>query len=344
MSTRTQDAGLDTDRVTAWLAQAAGLRAPLTYTRIGNGQSNLTYRVQAADGARAVLRRPPLGAVLESAHDMAREHRIITGMGSVGAPVPRTLALCEDPAVTGAPFYVMELVDGVVVFDEADALGLPEPVRRTAGLELGRTLARLQAADLAEAGLGDLCRRTPYAARQLRRWHGQWEASRTRELPLVDDLARRLTAAMPSEEEQVLVHGDYRLDNLLLRADGTVVAVLDWELCSAGDPLADVGLALAYWDEAGRTDGLFGHAVTCLPGFPSADEIVAAYAQASGRQIEQLPYFVAFAYWKIAVIAEGVHRRWLDNPVNGAETASGVGATVPHLVERAHETAKAAGF
>lgn len=344
MNVRTQDAGLDTERVSAWLADAPGLVPPFTYTRIGNGQSNLTYRVETADGTRAVLRRPPLGAVLESAHDMAREHRIITGMSSVGAPVPRTLALCEDPTVTGAPFYVMELVDGAVVFDEDDALALPESARHVAGLELGRTLARLQAADLTQAGLGDLVRRTPYAARQLRRWHGQWEASRTRDLPLVDDLAQRLTAAMPPEEEQVLVHGDFRLDNLILRGDGMVLAVLDWELCSAGDPLADVGLALAYWDEAGRSDGLFGHAVTCLPGFPSRDEIIATYAYASGRSVEHLPYFISFAYWKIAVIAEGVHRRWVDNPVNGAESASGVGATVPHLVQRAHETAKAAGF
>jgi aminoglycoside phosphotransferase (APT) family kinase protein len=344
MSTRTQDAGLDTAPVTEWLAERTDLRPPLQYTRIGNGQSNLTYRVEDADGRRAVLRRPPLGAVLESAHDMAREHRIIAGLGRVGAPVPATLAFCEDPSITGAPFYVMELVDGPIVFSEDDGLALPEATRRACGLQLGRTLARLQEVDLNAAGLDDLVRRTPYAARQLRRWHGQWEASRTRDLPLVDELADRLQAAMPPEDERVLVHGDYRLDNLVLGDDGTVVAILDWELCSAGHPLADIGLALAYWREAGIADGLFGHAVTALPGFATTDEVVDAYATACGRDVSAVPYFVAFAYWKIAIIVEGVHRRWLGNPVNGGETASEVGASVPRLIARADEVACSVGI
>jgi aminoglycoside phosphotransferase (APT) family kinase protein len=344
MSVRTEAAGLDTARVTDWLVAATELRAPLTYTRIGNGQSNLTYRVQDAGGARAVLRRPPLGAVLESAHDMGREHRILSGLGRLGAPVPATLALCEDLEVTGAPFYVMELVDGSVLFTEEDALALLAQARHNAGLELARTLARLQAVDLAEAGLADLRRRTPYAARQLRRWRGQWEASRTRELPAVDELADRLEQAMPPEDEAVLVHGDYRLDNLVLRDDGAVAAVLDWELCSAGHPLADVGLALAYWREAGLSDGLFGYPVTALPGFPGEDQLVEAYADASGRDTAAVGYFVAFAYWKVAIIVEGVHRRWLDNPVNGAESASRVGASVPRLVAQADAAARAAGF
>jgi aminoglycoside phosphotransferase (APT) family kinase protein len=341
---RTSDAGLDTARVSDWLAAETELRAPLTYTRIGNGQSNLTYRVEDAGGRRAILRRPPLGAVLESAHDMAREYRILTGLHGQSAPVPATLGLCEDTEVTGAPFYVMELVDGTVLFTDTDALALSESARRTAGLELGRTLARLQAVDLEAAGLGDLKRRTPYAARQLRRWRGQWEASRTRELPAVEELADRFEAAMPAEEERVLVHGDFRLDNLVVRDDGTVAAVLDWELCSAGHPLADVGLAVAYWREAGIDDGLFGYPITSLAGFPSVDELIDSYATASGRDVTAVPYFVAFAYWKVAIIVEGVHRRWLSNPVNGAETASRVGLGVPGLVQRADEAARAAGF
>ena len=292
MNVRTHDAGLETDRVTDWLAAATDLLPPLTYTRIGNGQSNLTYRVEDAIGGRAVLRRPPLGAVLESAHDMAREHRIISGLGRLGAPVPATLALCEDPDVTGAPFYVMELVDGSVLFTEAESLSLSPQARHNAGIELARTLVRLQAVDLVEAGLEDLRRRTPYAARQLRRWRGQWEASKTRELPAVEDLADRLEVAMPPETENVLVHGDYRLDNLVVREDGTVAAVLDWELCSAGHPLADIGLALAYWHEAELKDGLFGEAVTTLPGFPTPEEVVETYAAACGRDVTDVPYFV----------------------------------------------------
>lgn len=258
--------------------------------------------------------------------------------------MPTTLALCEDLDVTGAPFYVMELVDGRILFTEDDGLELSPSARHNAGLELGRTLVALQAVDLGEAGLGDLRRRTPYTARQIRRWRGQWEASKTRDLPAVDELADRLEAAMPPEDEQVLVHGDYRLDNLIVRDDGSVAAVLDWELCSAGHPLADVGLALAYWHEAGLADGLFGHAITAVPGFPTPDEVVEAYATASGRDASAVPYFVAFANWKIAIIVEGVHRRWLSNPVNGAESASGVGLSVPRLIAQADQAARAAGF
>ena len=336
--------GLDTSRVSDWLAQATELTPPLSYTRIGNGQSNLTYRVQDTAGRRAVLRRPPLGAVLESAHDMAREHRILSGLSRLGAPVPATLALCEDMEVTGAPFYVMELVDGPILYTDSDALALPEGARRTAGLDMGRTLAGLQTIDLVAAGLEDLKRKTPYVARQLRRWRGQWEASRTRDLPAVEDLADRLSAAMPAEDEQVLVHGDYRLDNLVVHDDGTVAAILDWELCSAGHPLADLGLAIAYWRMAGRDDVLFTHAVTALPGFPAPEEIIRAYAESSGRDVAVVPYVVAFAYWKVAFIAEGVHRRWLSNPANGAESAARVGDTVPLLIANAEEAAGVAGI
>jgi aminoglycoside phosphotransferase (APT) family kinase protein len=344
MSISVTDTALDADRVTVWLARETALTAPMRFTRMGFGQSALTYRVDDAGGRSAVLRRPPLGETLESAHDMGREHRIIAGLSHAGAPVPATLGLCDDLAVTGAPFYVVDMVRGTVLYAEADALAVDAGARRTAGLELGRTLARLQETDLEAAGLTDLRRKTPYAARQLRRWRGQWAASRTRELPLVDELADRFEATMPAEDDQVLVHGDYRLDNLILRDDGTVAAVLDWELCTTGHPLADVGLALAYWHEAGDPAGLFGSATTTLPGFPSADEVVGSYAEASGRDVTEVPWFLAFAYWKIAVIAEGVHRRWLDNPANGASNASGVGAVVPRLVEKGDAAARAAGF
>jgi aminoglycoside phosphotransferase (APT) family kinase protein len=344
MNVGSREVGLDTERVTEWLSGATELVPALSYTRIGNGQSNLTFRVEDAEGRRAVLRRPPLGAVLESAHDMSREYRILSGLSRLGQPVPATLGLCEDLEVTGAPFYVMELVDGAILYTEADVLALPQPVRRTAALEMGRTLARLQAVDLAAAGLEDFKRRTPYVARQLRRWRGQWEASKTRELPAIDELADRLESAMPPEDEQVLVHGDYRLDNLVIRSDGTIAAILDWELCTAGDPLADVGLSMAYWREAGRSDGLFTQSVTTLPGFPSPEEIVAAYAESCGRDVTAVPYFVAFAYWKVAIIVEGVYRRWLSNPANGAESARGLGPTVPRLVEQGDAAAREAGF
>lgn len=168
------------------------------------------------------------------------------------------------------------------------------------------------------------------------------DVARTRDLPAVDVLADRLAAGAPPQDDTVLVHGDCHLDNVVIGGDGTVAAVLDWELWSRGHPLADVGLAVAYWDEAGTRNGMFGQAVTTAPGFPTADAIVEAYASASGRDVSDLPYFIAFAYWKIAVIAEGAYRRWPENPVNGAENVGELVAAVPNLVEQAVEAARAA--
>jgi aminoglycoside phosphotransferase (APT) family kinase protein len=338
-------AGVDLDRVTAWLAEhVPALKAPLRLTRIGGGQSNLTYRIDDDAGASAVLRRPPLGDILESAHDMGREHGVQAGLGTLDMPVPRMFALCQDRAVTGAPFYVMDHVDGAILITITAARGLDERARHAAGLSLAQTLARLQSVDLDAAGLADMRRPKPYLARQLKRWRGQWEASRTRELPLVDELADRFEAAMPAETDSVLVHGDYRLDNVVLSPGGEVLAVLDWELCTVGHPLADVGLMLAYWEEAGTTEGLFPEPVTAVEGMPSRDAIAAEYAAASGRDVGDLPYFVAFAYWKVAVIVEGVYRRWLNDPANGSESAGGVGAAVERLAALADVSARDAGI
>jgi aminoglycoside phosphotransferase (APT) family kinase protein len=238
----------------------------------------------------------------------------------------------------------MEMVAGHVLL-KADAVGrLGQPARHRAGTELAWTLARLQGIDLEAASLGDLIRKTPYVSRQMRRWRGQWEASRTRDLPIIDELADRLTVAAPPELETVLVHGDYRLDNLVIRENGAVAAILDWELCSSGPPLADIGLALAYWREASEPVGLFPEAPTALPGFPTAEAVLAAYGEASGRDLGDTDYFIAFAYWKIAIIVEGVHRRWLNDPANGAASAAGVGASVPRLAERAAAAAQRAGI
>lgn len=344
MRTDSWDTGLEIANTAEWIGGQTELKPPLLFERVGNGQSNLTYRVQDASGRVAVLRRPPLGAVLESAHDMEREYQILLGLGLAGVPVPRVIALCTDPDVTGAKFYLMDYVGGPILATEADALALGFGARRRAGLDMGAALARLQEVDLPAVGLGHLVRNTPLAARQLRRWRSQWHASKTRALPLVDELADRLEAAMPPEHRRVLVHGDYRLDNLILRQDGSVASILDWELCTTGHPLADLGLAMAYWYEAQYVDGLFGQAVTSLPGFVAPEEVVRNYAEASGEPVDNVGYFTAFAYWKIAIIAEGVHRRWLTNPANGSKTVSRVGAAVPRLVARADEEARLLGF
>jgi aminoglycoside phosphotransferase (APT) family kinase protein len=328
--------GIDLPQLTRWLTRRLPeLEPPLGFTRVGEGQSNLTFRVDDAAGNTMVLRRPPLGEILASAHDMEREHRILSGLAAAGARVPQTLAYCDDAEVTGAPFYVMEHVDGLVVTKVETAERLSPEARAAAARSLVQTLTELQAVDLEAAGLEDFKRPESLASRQLRRWTRQWEASKTAELPTIEEVAGLLAARMPEERESVLVHGDYRLDNAVVSEDGEVRAVLDWELCTVGDPLADVGLLVAYWNElgtaAGRAGALFREPVTAVAGFPSGAELAAEYARASARDLAELGFWIAFAYWKVAIIVEGVYRRWLNDPGNG----SGAGELQPAVARLA---------
>jgi aminoglycoside phosphotransferase (APT) family kinase protein len=333
---------IDAARVTAWLTdRLPELEPPLVFERVGEGQSNLTFRVADGAGRTVVLRRPPLGEILASAHDVAREYRILTALRPADVPVPATLGLCEDLAVTGAPFYAMEHVDGLVVTRQATAERLAPAARATAGHSLAATLAQLHRVDLDVIGLGGLRRRESLAARQLRRWKGQWAASKTRNLPAIDEVADYLAARMPEERETVLLHGDYHLHNLVLGEDGSVRAILDWELCTAGDPLADVGQMLAYWRELRDRDGLFREPVAALDGFPDDSRLAQSYAKASGRDVDDIGYWVAFAYWKIAIIVEGVYRRWLNNPENGA-AAGTLGPAVERLANLARDATQPA--
>jgi len=331
----TEPPGLDSDRVNAWLATHASLEAPSTFTRIGEGQSNLTFRVVDCNGRQLVLRRPPLGAILASAHDVAREYRVLDALASAGACVPRPIALCEDVDVTGAPFYAMEFVEGETLVTIAAAERLSPGARSDVGHALARTLAEFHALDIDEIGLAGFRRPESLVSRQLRRWQSQWESSKTRDLPAVDRLAQHFASRLPAEHETVLVHGDYHLGNALFGDRGSIRAVLDWELCSTGDPLADVGMMVAYWGEFGAgaagDDGLFREPVTTLPGFPDAGELAHAYAQASQRPIGDLGFWVAFAYWKVAIIVEGVYRRWLNDPANG----DGAGSLKPAVARLA---------
>jgi aminoglycoside phosphotransferase (APT) family kinase protein len=315
--------GIDVDRVSGWLAEhVADVAPPLTFTRIGEGQSNLTFRVEDGAGRRLVLRRPPLGEILASAHDVVREHRILAALHPAGFPVPRTLAVCADTTVTGAPFYAMEQVDGLVLSHVATGERLAPNARAHLGREIGATLADLHGLDLDAVGLGDFRRPESLISRQLRRWRRQWEASKTRELADIEEVAAWLEARMPEEREVVLLHGDYHLNNFVVGEDGSVRAVLDWELCTAGDPLADVGQMVAYWNEMRSTDGFFRQPVAALDGFPDGEALKDAYAHAAGRDVEGLDYWVAFAYWKIAIIIEGVYRRWLNDPQNGSDAGT----------------------
>jgi aminoglycoside phosphotransferase (APT) family kinase protein len=331
--------GIDQAGVTAWFqGQVPGVRPPLGFQQIAGGRSNLTYRVTDAAGASYVLRRPPLHGVLPSAHDMSREHRVISALSATPVPVPATFGLCQDPAVTGAPFYVMAYVDGVVPRDEPTvAASLDEPARAAAADSLVDALVALHRVDPDQVGLGQLGRRDGYLERQLTRWMRQLEQSRTRPLPALDEVHRRLSAAVPAQVGPArIVHGDFRLDNLVLSPSGRVLAVLDWELCTLGDPLADVGLLLVYWAEPGDQTLPLGTAPTVMPGFPTRAALAEAYATRSGRDLSQIGYYLAFAYWKLAVILEGVVARHATGAYGGGDdTWRGFAEVVVQLGDRA---------
>jgi aminoglycoside phosphotransferase (APT) family kinase protein len=316
--------GIDVDRVSAWLqANVEGAQAPFTFELIGGGRSNLTYTVTGADGATVVLRRPPLGHVLESAHDMAREHRIISAVGKTDVPVPRTLGLCADPAVNGAPFYVMSHVDGVVLDSPQKAALLPPERRRPASEHLLDVLADLHAVDVDAVGLGDLARKEGYVERQLRRWTKQWASSKTRELPAIDEVAQRLAARIPDQQGVVIAHGDYRFGNCLTDVSrARIAAVLDWELCTLGDPLADVGYLGVYWTDPGG-EQLRHNDPSGIEGFPAYADLLERYAARTGRDLAGIDYYVAFSSWRLAVISEGVYARFL----HGAMGDQGIGSS-----------------
>jgi aminoglycoside phosphotransferase (APT) family kinase protein len=307
--------GIDHDRVSSWLVDhIAGAVAPFHFTIIAGGRSNLTYTVTGADGTKFVLRRPPTGAVLATAHDMAREHRIISAVGATPVPVPPALGLCTDHEVNGAPFYVMGFVDGVVL-DSADrAASMSPELRRRASEHLIDVLADLHDVDIDDIGLGDLARREGYVERQVRRWSSQWAQSKTRELPAIDEVARRLAERIPTQQGVSIAHGDFRFGNCLTdTGQGRIAAVLDWELCTLGDPLADVGYLGVYWADPGQPQ-LRPNDPTGIDGFPAYAELLERYAARTGRDLSDIGYYVAFSSWRLAVISEGVYARF----VNGA--------------------------
>lgn len=315
--------GIDVPRVTAWLeANVTGATGPFAFSLIAGGHSNLTYGVTGADGSRYVLRRPPLGHLLASAHDMGREHRIIAALADTPVPVAPALGLCTDPEVNGAPFYVMRFVDGLVIRDVAEAEEkLSLDARGRSGLALVDTLAAIHAVDLGAVGLADLGKHEGYIARQLKRWYGQWDAQKTRDLPAVDHVHDALAARIPEQGPASIVHGDYRLDNCMLWPDGDVAAVLDWEICTLGDPLADVGLLMVYWTGPDDEPSAWQGSATVAPGFANRDELAARYAEVSGRDLSNLDFYVTFALWKLACILEGVYARYLNGAMGERDPA-----------------------
>lgn len=308
--------GIQADRVSAFLrdrlGDLPGGRGPFTFELVSGGRSNLTYRLRSG-GHSFALRRPPLGHVIATAHDMAREYRVLSALADTPVPVPRPFALCEDPEVNDAPFYVMEFCEGVVLQDrvpEGFPSG-PEDGRRVSQA-LVDTLATLHAVDYREVGLEGFGRPEGYLERQVRRWAKQWEANRTAELPEIETLLSRLAWAVPASGDATIVHGDYRLGNMALDPDdpGRVVAIFDWEMSTLGDPLADLGYTLIYWMEAGEASEVEATAVTASPGFFTRDEIVAAYAKASSRDVSAIDFYQVLALTKLAVISEGIYKRF----------------------------------
>lgn len=299
----------DPDRLLAWAAAAAvPLDPPVTLALIAGGRSNLTFRVQDSAARSYVLRRPPLGPTLTSAHDVLREARVITALAGSAVPVPPCHGSCEDPGVIGAPFYLMACVPGTVVASRADGEALSRGARRALSEQLVRVLARLHAVDVDAVGLGRLGRREDYLQRQMRRWHRQFHESTDREVPLIDELHRRLVAAAPPQRYTGLVHGDYRPGNVLADRAGNITAVLDWELCTLGDTLADLGWLLATWVEPGEAE--LHESPTGHPGFLSRTEMAALYARETGREVSGIGFYVAFSLWRLACIYEGIYARY----------------------------------
>jgi len=266
-----------------------------------------------------VLRRPPLGHVLESAHDMGREHKIVSALGPTDVPVAPVFGLCTDVSVNDAPFYVMGFVEGVVLHGAIVAATLPEEDRWQLGLDTVDVLVRLHRLVPDEVGLGDLGRKEGYVARQLRRWSKQWANSKMREVPEMEQTHRLLEERMPEQIGASIVHGDYRLGNFLVR-DARIAAVLDWELCTLGDPLADVGYLLNNWAAPGE-DPPSGTDVTpsAAGGFPGRDELTERYAAATGRDLSGIAYYRAFSYWRSAAIIEGVYARYVKGAMGSGD-------------------------
>ncbi len=331
--------GIDHGPVSEWFAQHIDdVKGTLQFDLIAGGHSNLTFGVSDDLGRRWVLRRPPLGQVLATAHDMRREFRIIDALGPTDVPVPTVRGLCEDPEVNGAPFYVMDFVEGAVIRSESQAASFDPAARRRIGESIVDVLAAIHAVDVDAVGLGDLGRKEDYIARQLKRWYTQFQSSDDQvpgglALPAVHDVHDRLVANIPTQIGAAIVHGDYRLDNCLIGPDGSVVSVLDWEICTLGDPLADVGLLHVYWADPDELAVMPQASPTALDGFARKQELMERYAAASGRDLSDLDVFVAFGYWKLTCIIAGVYARYAGGAMGDVpeETVAGFRAMLDQL-------------
>jgi aminoglycoside phosphotransferase (APT) family kinase protein len=307
--------GLDLERLLPWFREHVAPVDSLTGRVVGHGRSNITYRLEDGDGASWVLRRPPLSHVQATAHDMGREFRILSALAPTGFPAPKPIALCDDSSVNDAPFYIMEYVDGLVPVDPGEVKRrFDESQRQKIGEELIDVLARLHAFMPSEIGLDGFGKPQGYLERQVRRFSDQLESIRTpdRKTTELDELARRLAKAIPEERAPGIVHGDYRLDNSILDDEGHIIAVLDWEMCTLGDSLADLGVLNMYWSRGSSQEiAIAGTPVMALPGFPTWEEAAARYSEKSGHDLSGIDFYFVLAHFRLGVILENMHRRFL---------------------------------
>ena len=327
--------GVDLAALAGWLdAELPGLRSgPLSGAVIAGGKSNLTYRI--SDGTHTwALRRPPLAHVLPTAHDMAREHRVISALAATEVPVPTPLGLCTDAQVLGAPFYLMDFVDGIVLDHPEDVPGLDAAAAGRCCAMLMDTLVQLHAVDPDRVGLGDFGRPDGFLERQVRRWHAQWQASETEPRPQLDAVVTGLGAHLPPQSRPGVVHGDYRLTNVMFRPDlAGIAAVVDWEMATLGDPLTDVGLLVVY-QGLSQENELISPRMRPDDGFWTPEQMVQRYAAGTDRDLSGLAWYVAFGCFKLAVVAEGIHNRYLQGKTVGAGFDQ-FGPAVPALLDRA---------
>ncbi len=318
--------GYDVAAVQAWITEhTSAVKPPCKWTRLEGGHSNLTYLLTDAAGDEAVVRRPPMGELLPKAHDMGREFTIISGLRDTDVPVPIAHGYCEDPSVTGAHFYVMSYVKGRPLFSQEDAQEhLSEAARANVSGSFMDVLAALHSVDPDAVGLGDLGKREDYVGRQLRTWYRSWTASAEAakyDDPVLHSLHDLLVERKPEQGPARVVHGDYGLHNCLLNPEGEITAVLDWEISTLGDPLADFAYALNGWTEPGDEVINAEKAATLLPGFGERQRLVERYGQRTGADLSQINYYVCFNYWKSACIIHGVYARYMNDqkPTDGVD-------------------------
>lgn len=317
--------GYDVATVEAWVREhVTGLIPPFTWQRLEGGHSNLTYRITDAQGQDAVIRRPPQGQLLPKAHDMSREWALISALAATDVPVPAALGFCESPDVTGAWFYIMGHIDGHPLYNAEDTEAyLPEDKRQTMGFHFIDSLAALHRVDPDEVGLGELGKRDSYVGRQLKTWYRSWTSSiagADYDDPRAHELQEYFLNHLPEQGPIRVVHGDYGPHNVLVGSDGKIHAVVDWEISTLGDPLADLAYALNFWPDPTDPEPPLPDAALTPPGFPTRTQLADRYAEVSGRDLSMLDYYIGFNRWKSACIIHGVYARYME----GKKSSEGV--------------------